>query len=345
MRYRAVRITNRELYTEDFAPPVDLDALTADVSGSLGLVDVDVDDAVSRLCLRAGLSAPQIDVTLLANITKQVRALAIAQVQPSRAPLELLANTYFFDCVMSGTQIKFVPRGAAVSDTLLYSDLGATMEGKDIEPLTWEFESEIELPAQVAVTYPCVDNDYLPDTQLSDRVFTSVDKSVAEVRVSLALTPGEAKGLAEASVLDAYVRRTKATIWVLAEYAHLEPTDSIYVTDADGNLVRSYILRRIDNYPLMGLDIVRDDTSILTSQEITNTDYSPSVEIDIPSDSVIHLLDINILRDADDDLGHYVSAKGTETPHAGTSVLKSVDDVSTSKEKECVIPPRYPVLC
>ena len=83
-----------------------------------------VADVVTGLCVRAGLTAGQIDVTALASITRGVCCMPVSQVASARQALETLMAAYFFEMVVSD-KLYFVPRGGAPVVTLEYAELAA----------------------------------------------------------------------------------------------------------------------------------------------------------------------------------------------------------------------------
>ncbi len=281
---------------------------------------------VSELCLRAGLTADQFDVTGLSTITKPVRGLAVSQVAPVRSTLEMLMSAFFFQATVSD-KIYFTPRGSASVVTIPYADLGAG-ENESTEPLALKQRTDIELPSQVAVTYANVDNDHQTDTQLSDRLVTAVTDTVNTVQIALSLTPAEAKGIADTIALDQQVALISTGINVLGDYARLEPTDVVVATGADGSTFRLRLVQRTDAYPLLQFAAVLDDSSVLIDEGITSADYTPSTTVAAPVETLIELMDIPILRDTDNAAGFYVAAKGADTPWSGANVYGSADDVT-----------------
>ncbi len=308
-------------------PMIDTDSITVD---GTELQNISVADAVAQLCERAGLTSAQYDVSGLENITRQIRGIAISEVSPTRTVLEMLGATFFFDCVMSGEQVKFVERGSAVAATFDHDELAVVAEGSEApDPFTLSIESEPEVPAQLLLRYPCFEQDYQPDAVPSDRLTTSIDKSPAEVQVPVVMTAAEAKGVVDAMLLDQYISLVGSQISIFAhEYAELEPTDCVGVTDQDGNVLRMRIIEREDNGPVAFLRVVRDDATILESLQIASADYSSSIEVAPPVDTIAVYLDIPILRDADDYPMIYGAGMGDGTPFPGAVFLRATDDVN-----------------
>lgn len=301
--------------------------------GSVIVPDTDTfEDAQEAVFLRAGLAADQFDVSALSAITKPLRSLVWSQVSPARQMCELLMSAGLYEIVLSGNKIACRPRGGASVVTIPFNDLGAS-EGDDMpEPLPLKQTNELELPARIAVTYPNTENDYQSDTQYSDRLITAVDNTVEEVTFgNLGMTASEAKALADTMLLDRAASVLGTNISVLGDYCRLEPTDVVTLTDRNGTLYRMRLVKARDSYPVMNYEAVLDDVSVLSSQGLTDTDYTSSVIVVGNVRTIMRLYDIPILRDADDDAGFYVAAKGDGSPWPGTAIFKSPDDVTYAR--------------
>ncbi len=294
-----------------------------------------VAEAVTRLCVRAGLDTGQIDVTDLSSITRHVCCLPVAQVVGMRIPIELLMSVFFFEMTVSD-KIYFIVRGGAPKVTIPFADLGA-MEGSDggsrPEALPLKVLNDIELPAQVAVTYTNIDNDYQTDTQYSDRLESAVPNTLRLVSLQMGLTPSEAKSVADAMSLDEAASCISTQIALLGSYSKYEPTDVVTIIDHDGSSFRFRLVKRADTYPLLKYEAVLDEPSALISQGITSTDYESSTEIAIPSDVTMELLDVPIGQDVDNNAGFYVAAKGDGgDAYLGAAIFSSPDGTTYARK-------------
>jgi len=286
-----------------------------------------LEDVVSDIFLALGLTVDQFDVSELATLTKPVRALSGI---PNRAMLEMLATAYYFDYVMSGSVIKCVPRGGASVMTIPYADLGAAMGDQPSEPFLLRQATDIELPAKVYIGFHNMSNDYQDGLEDSDRLLTAVTNTTASIQLDIGLTPAEGKGIAVTVAADQKLALITAPIALLGDYSALEPTDVITITDRDGDLFDMRIVQLKGQYPLIELDLVLDDPNILIDEAETNTDYTSSDEVAAIPDALMELMDIPILRDADDDCGIYGALKGDGTPYPGGSIFRSPDWVTYS---------------
>lgn len=291
-----------------------------------------LDLVVSALCVRAGLSTSQFDVSALASITRPLQGMALSQIASTRQYLEVLMTMFFFEMTVSD-KIYFKPRGAASVASIPYLDLGASKSEDQPEPLALREQNELEVPAQVAVTYINVTDDYQSDTQISDRLISAAEGTVANMQIAVGMTPSEAKLVADAVLLDQAVSRLTTSIALLGDYCALEPTDPVTITGADGSTFRMRLVKRTDSYPLLMYDAVLEDVSVLTSPGTTSEDYNSSVEVVAAPATLMELMDIPILLDADNDSGLYVATKGDSTaPYAGAAILDSPSGITYTRE-------------
>jgi hypothetical protein len=297
-----------------------------DIALLLAPLNESVASVVSLLCLRAGLDASQFDVTALSSITRQVRGLATTQVGNTRALLELLATAYFFECVLSD-KLYFRPRGAAAVATIPYADLGASSNPSGAaEPLALRPLYDLDIPAVVTVGYIDADADYERGAQSSDRI-RSTSKTATSVDIALVLTASEAKGIADTMVLDQIASALTTKVALLDTYARLEPTDPIIATDEDGNTFRLRLVKLNAAAGVREFDAVLDDASVLTSAGITMPAATPSIVVSAPADTLLELMDIPILRDADNGPGIYGATKGSSsTGYPGSNIYESAND-------------------
>jgi hypothetical protein len=280
---------------------------------------------VEELCAGAGMPVDTYDAAALASITKPVRAFVLSQVSSTRSALEQLASAYFFDAYVTD-KLYFVPRAGSAVDTIDADDLGTGIEAAEDETLPTQIGSDLEIPAQVSLSYANVDADYTTATEHSDRLLSG-QVSTSAVQLPMGFTAAEAKGIADAIVIDGYASRVTGTFSVPLSYAKLVPTDVVAVPDADGNVYRVRIVRRTDEGPLLKFEWVIDDATAIESAGITSDDYTPTVDVALPGDTIMELLDIPLMRDAENTLGHYVAATSAGTTWPGASISRSLDDV------------------
>jgi len=310
-----------------------LDAPTAGNAG-IGTIGLGVSancpsyaEVQAAICDRCGLTPDQYDVSDLDSITRRVCSLPWSQVSPGRDPTGRLMSSGYYELTVSD-KLYFRVRGGAPVALIEFDELGAVEgSGPSGEPLPLKQATDIELPAKVALSYANLDNDYQPDTQESDRMVSAVAGTVDTMTLSMGFEPGEAKAIANTISKDRVVALVSTQINVLGHHALLQPTDVILVKGQFGETYRMRAVKTRDAFPVIGIDAVLDDASVLSQIGITDLDYTSSTTVNPPVRSVMELMDIPLLRDEDDYLGPYVATKGSGTPYAGTAVFKSANDI------------------
>lgn len=297
--------------------------------GTLNSAVVPLSQVVSDLLLRTGqLQASDFDVTALAS--QNVRAMVISQVGPTRATIDLLMGAYFFEW-SEGQKLVAVRRGGAPALTIPYTDLAASADGK-AEPLPRKRLNDIEVAAQVTVKFGNVANDFQDGAEQADRLITeSTAQSVVDL--PLGLTPLEAKQIADGLTMDLAVGLEQiGPIALTRKYSAIQATDVLILTGADGGTYRTRVTKRTFASGVVSCELAMDDASAVASTSTTDGNYSEStVLVPIPQ-TLAEYLDIPILRDADNDAGFYVDAKGTGPSWPGAQLFSSRDDVTYASE-------------
>jgi len=286
---------------------------------------VPLQDVVEALCDRATMPAGTYDASALAAITQPVRALAVTG-GSARQALEILQASHGFDAHCTD-KLYFVPRGGASVVTIDADDLAAGEGDASGEPFALTVNADLEMPSRIAVSYKNMLADQITGVEHSDRGPAGQD-SIQQMQLAIGMTPSEAKGVADAMVRDAYAARITSTLSLPMAYTHLTPTDVIQVPGGDGSLYRMRITRRSDSGGVMALDVVGDDGEVVIESMTTSTDYIEQTTVSILADTLLEILDIPLLRDADDSQGVYVAARGISGTWPGCIVYRSRDGVT-----------------
>jgi hypothetical protein len=288
-------------------------------------VSLTLRSAVEALCERAGMPAGTYDASALTSITRPVRSMVLGQVGSTRAALEILASSYFFQAQLSD-KLYFRPIATAPVLTIPWDDLAAGREEAATEPLPVTQASDLELPAQVVVKYRNTVADYQDGAESSDRLISGqVAQSVIEV--PLGMTPSEAKAMADATGLDAVAALTTAALALPMTYARLEAGDVAQITQRDGSSLLVRLLQRSDDRGVLQFSARLHDASALISAGVTDGGYSPAGTVTKPAATLLLALDIPQLRDADDGPGWYAAVKPDGAVWPGGQVFGSNDNV------------------
>ncbi|KVC62707.1 hypothetical protein WI72_09695 [Burkholderia ubonensis] len=299
---------------------------------SQGQTFTTVGNVVADLCSRAGLSAAQIDVSQLADV---LNGYCVTNHSTTRSNLGPLMSTYFFDACDSGGVIRFVKRGAQPAGTFLYADLGASPNLADTAnttPVTETIAQEVDLPRSMQLTYPELGDDYNPNTQRAMRAYTNSNRDTV-MQVPIVLAGSDALARTQAMLWSAWVGRKTFQFTTGLAYLQYEPGDVMTLQgangerwivritrcqyDGQGSLLWAAALEEPDIYP---------GTSY-TTQGGTALGFA-SQQIDYSGPTILSVLDIPPLRDADSTPGVYIAACGMASSWPGAAIDLSRDDVT-----------------
>jgi hypothetical protein len=311
-------------------PPNTVQGVSEFIFSALTLACPTVPSVQSGVFVRSGLATSQFDVTGLSGITRTVCSFPWSQISAGRVPSALLAGTYFYQFVMSGSKIKGVERGGAELATIPYEDLGAHMVGDSgDDPLPLRMVNDLEMPAQQGIAFINLAANYNPGHELSDRMISATPVTVQPLDVAIGMQPDEAKGVINTALRDRASALLTTRISLLrSDYPTIEPTDAVIVTGADGSQYRMRVEQMVDRFPLVELDLVLDDPSVLDAQGITSTAYESQTTVVAPANTIMRLADLPLLQDSDNSAGSYVFTKGDRTPYPGAAIIVSDDNVN-----------------
>lgn len=281
-------------------------------------------DIVTALCLKAGLTEDQIDVSLLTDL---VDGYAVSRIGNGRVAIETLMTAFYFDAVESGGVIKFVPRGQSPVATIPEDDLASHDYGSEIpDQLPLLHQQEMELPVETNVKYPDKDAAYQVGAQQSRRLITT-SRFVMDVEMAIAMDAAKARQIAEVLMFDAWTAANSLSLQLGTKYAYLEPTDVVSVVK--GDITYTFRLTNSDSADGIGkFQAALEDVSIYTQappvQELLPADELITPDA-TPGQTRLELMDVPLLRDQDDGQGPYMAATGYLSGWRGAQVYKSAD--------------------
>lgn len=306
VRYAGARVRREEVYTgAQFSPPASPADWGAPDPVTVAIDDKTVQGVVSELCQLARPGTSWFDVSALSAITTPLRSLKVGQVSSARAVLDVLMGAYHFSAV-GGDKVYFRPLGGSSVATIAWDDLGADGNADAFSP---RLANDLEVPAQMALTYDATENDYQSDTQFSDRLISS-QVSTATSEVPLGFTATEAKAIVDALLLQRLIGMTSASIAIDNRYAYLQANDVIVVVDEVGDQWRMRIGKIDQSSGVLKLDLVLDDASIYTQAGLSSAGTQGQTAVGAPANTTLMLIDGPLLRDEDNVPGFYAAVKG-----------------------------------
>jgi hypothetical protein len=252
------------------------------LNGRLGAVQLP--DLVTALCEDASFG--DIDVS---NIEGIVTGFAVTDTMSARDALLPLSAAYFFDAAESEGEIKFVARGRPNPSPLSESDL-VLMEGEDGFGFSLTRAQETDLPNASRIAYIDVDSDYRQAVAEARRLIGASDR-VAQSGLPIVMDQGQAIGIGERLLQDAWVMRESGTFALAPSKLALDPTDEVLLEA--GGRSRRLRLTEIGDAGARSIRAVATDPSIYEQivgpsrapgamQSLTDTGRALAAFLDLP---------------------------------------------------------------
>lgn len=251
---------------------------------------------------------------------------AIARPTTLRTALDPLRSAYFFDMAEIEGVLEVFPVDGTPTAKVPGGHLAAHPFGTD-RPQTFEAKrtADLELPRQVTVQHLDPARDFQANSQRARR---STLNSTADITVDLPLIlgAGEAKAIAERMLSIAWRRRDAVTLQLPMLYLHVEPGMKLVTSLEEGRERLLRVTRKELRLPgTVLLECETDGASVLSKAALAAPASVPAQKVLLPGVTVAHLLDLPMLRDADDDAGFYVAGNGASAGWAGAVLFRSRD--------------------
>jgi hypothetical protein len=253
------------------------------LNGRLG--SVLLDDLVVSLCADADFTT--LDVSDLAGI---VTGYAVTDTMSPRDAMSPLSVAFQFDAVESEGEIKFVMRGRPTTTAFGEGDLVLADSGQPDFGFTLVRAEETDLPLASRISYIDVDADYRSAIAEARRLIGGSDR-VADSTLPIVMDQGQAIGIGERLLMDAWTMRETAQFALAPSQIALDPTDEVELTA--GGRTRRLRLTEIDDTSSRAIQAVATDPSIYdaivgpsrapsVAQTITQTGRALVVFLDLP---------------------------------------------------------------
>lgn len=306
-----------------FVDPLEDKMTSVLYSLNLNANQVSLGSIVQAECLKSKLLiASDIDVTELTDLVRGYRIGALGAI---RAGLDPLRAAWPFDVVQSGYDIKFKKRGSASVATIAAGELDAHAAGDAPGvSITDMREMDLILPYKVGVKYLDTTREYDLNEQYAERLNTDAVNESA-IDLPIVFTATEAAGKAETLLYLYWLERYDIMLTLPPSYAHLEPGDVITVEAT----FATYELRLTSTHHLpdgrVDCRAKYNSASIYTPAAQGAEGESVGATLTLAGPTVYVLLDIPLLRDADDVAGFPVAMTGYLAGWPGGVLFRSED--------------------
>jgi len=284
------------------------------LNGRLGAVSLP--DLVTGLCADADFA--DVDVSDLLGL---VTGFAVTETMSPRDAIAPLGLAYFFDAMESQGLIRFVMRGQPNPASYGESDL-VLPDGEPSFGFQLQRAQETDLPAASRIAYIDADADYRVAVAEARRLVGSSDR-VANSSLPLVMDQGQAIGVGQRLLMDAWVMRESAVFALPPSVLALDPTDEVLL-DAGGR-VRRLRLTGIDDAGARRMQSVATDPSVY--EQITGPQRAPGAgaSSDQPGRALVVFLDLPLMTGDEAPWAPHVAAFASPWPGA-VMVLKSAGD-------------------
>ena len=286
-------------------------------------------EVVREYMERSALIEPaDIDVTLL---TGNVRYKKVG-VTALRSVIAPLMAGYNFDVIESGYQLKCIPRGQSPVMTIDYNDLDARPFGAASGvAIDQQREMDSQLPKQVLLDYIDAGRNYNQNQESSIERIGSQSVNIESFELALVFTPDEAAQQAQTSHDRRWLERDDFAFVLPQTYNRLESTDVVTLPTPYANY--EFRLTSI-NYLADGrlaCTAKLNDSAVYIQPSEGGTRIVGDTTVPFAGSSIMHLLDIPLIRDEDNKPGFGGALSGKFASWPGGVITRSVDSGQTWK--------------
>lgn len=287
-----------------------------------------LDKIVADLLIRAGYESSDFNVSALADIS--VDGFVVARQSSAASSLALLQLFEPFDLVENDGQLCAYKRIANSAVTIDSDELGADEVRKDIKfsvpSLAVTRMQELDLPVELTVDAIDASRDYEIGSQRARRLSAKGGPRATKLTLPIVCTATKMKRIAERALYNFWSERASYRFSVSHRWLRLTPAD---VVEIDGHKIR--INEIIYKNGVMAVAGVSAKGNIFSSESDAESggDITYSKLDTVPS--VLHLMDMPLLRNEDNQAGVYVAVTGREG-WSGAGLWRSADGINYTEK-------------
>lgn len=294
------------------------------------LADALVSDIIADQCERS--SETRYDVAAIPD-TARVRGYKIPGPASARTNIDPLLSAFDIYAVDEDGLIKFKMREDIESvGTVTFDELGQSESG-EIEPaMPLTRTQEIDFPRSMTVSYIEPDLDYQTSSETAIRQVTDATED-AGIALPLALMSSDRASTAASRLLyAAWSAQNTRSAKLSRKFAYASPGDGLTFEYPRGSFKLQRIGTLNDTGVLLETALEPGDAALFTQISLGATGFvPPQIVAPLPPPTRLDILDMPILRDADNDAGNY----SVLTPLAtgswrGASLLLGNDNINFS---------------
>lgn len=285
---------------------------------------------VADLCLRAGLTSSEFDVSDLTDLVDGFRIHGEAGVDAMIAPL---MQAYFFDVTEYDGKVRFIKRGGDAVMSIGPDD----MVERDGDAVEWERIQEAELLRKVTVAAFCPEAGFARSTQEAERRSTTIEaKGESLIEIPVVGTKDFLKQVADKKAKVGWSEPDKCRFTLPYRLSALTPCDVLHLYDDEGNFKRIRVSSGEVDTGCSYIEASLDRRSAYTSTAV-GVSPPPPLIVDPPVTGPTTAAIINVpIWTNDDELGVYVAVRGVFAGWNGANVEFSTDGGANYSDAESI---------
>lgn len=311
--------------------PSNNDVTTGEVSyqmvrfDALTTSEVKAKDIIAEQCERAGEA--RYDVSALPD-SDTVYGYKIAGPATSRANIEPILTAFGYFIVDEDGLIK-VKRYADITSvtTVSFDELGQSEGDTPADAMPMNRTQEIDLPRSVTASYIEPTNDFNTASETEVRQVTEGTEDM-QVQLPVCVTSDRAKKVAQMALYDQYRRQNQRSLTVSRKFSFVSPGDGVTVEYPRGTFKLWLVLSTNDTGALCEWGVVPGDAAIFTQTAVGATGYAGQEVSPLAAATRAQILDMPIVRDADNNAGPYVALDSYAAEPANAELLVGDDDLT-----------------
>lgn len=284
------------------------------------LADI-IDDEISLSSL---VESSDVDVS---EITEDIRGFRVPGVSSIRNNIGPLQIAHFFDLVPSGYSLKAVPRGQDSVATIDVGELDARPFGQAASHALERSRTEdVQLPRKVVCRYSDPGREGDVSEQYSSERQSTNAVNVREIELPLSLSADEAAAVAQNIWHGSWLERNKFALKLPPVYQHLEPSDVITLKTDHATFQMRFSGINYGQNGLLEVNASEHAAAAWVPNAVGSVGTVPTQRIPVPGGSSIVLLDIPLMRAADDEAGFAAAMYGELDGWSGGALFVSLDE-------------------
>jgi hypothetical protein len=290
---------------------------------------------VADLCVEAGLTEDQFDVTELASTL--VKGFKTEQ-KAIRDVVRELMEVYPFDGYESDNLLKFVLRSGDTVATIEEDDLvlsGDSDSGYRIsEPIT----QENEIPMKVDVHYADIDRDFQDNVQHSKRIIepspTMESITVKSISTNVVMNANEGAQTAERNLWEPWANKRGGQYQLMPKHLRLDAADKVQVNYKNQTLIQRIKQANLGAGLGIQLSTVSHDSDVYASSAV-GASNGGTFPVPLPSTADPGLVNVPVIFEPPSSLVPagadgviWIAVSGSSENYGGCEAFVSLDNIN-----------------